>query len=263
MTIKKFQFQRKHFSYPYIVICAVFVIIPLFILAWYAMVDADGHFGFSNFVELLNSSTTYKVFGQTLLLSFLTSFICLILAYPLALLLSNANFNRSRTVVLLFLIPMWINFLLRTFALRELLSMFSMGEGYLSVLIGMVYDLFPFMLLPLYTILSGMDKSYKEAGNDLGASNWQNFIKVTLPLSLPGIASGVMMTFMPALSSFAINDMLGNAQLFLFGNMINDLYSLNMWNYASALAVIMLIFVGVVMFVGGRLKKANRFLGDA
>jgi spermidine/putrescine transport system permease protein len=156
---------------------------------------------------------------------------------------------------------MWINFLLRTFALRELLSMIGLGEGYLSVLIGMVYDLFPFMLLPLYTILSGMDKSYKEAGFDLGTTSWQNFCKITLPLSVPGIVSGIMMTFMPALSSFAINDMLGNAQLFLFGNIVNDMYNLNMWGYASALAMIMLLFVGFVMLIGAKFKKSGRLLG--
>ncbi|MDR1138489.1 MAG: ABC transporter permease [Clostridiales bacterium] len=225
------------------------------------MIDRDGNFGFSNFVSLLNSGTTYRVFGQTILLCALTSLICLVLAYPLALLLVNTKFNRSRTIVLLFIIPMWINFLLRTFALRELLSMIGLGEGYLSVLIGMVYDLFPFMLLPLYTILSGMDKSYKEAGFDLGTTSWQNFCKITLPLSVPGIVSGIMMTFMPALSSFAINDMLGNAQLFLFGNIVNDMYNLNMWGYASALAMIMLLFVGFVMLIGAKFKKSGRLLG--
>jgi spermidine/putrescine transport system permease protein len=223
--------------------------------------DSHGHFSFDNFVDLLNSGTTYRVFGQTLLLAFLTSFICIILAYPLAMLLANTKFNRSRTVVLLFIIPMWINFLLRTFSLRELLSILGLGEGYFSVLIGMVYDLFPFMLMPLYTILSGMDKSYLEAGQDLGANSVQNFFKVTLPLSFPGIVSGIMMTFMPALSLFAINDMLGDAQLYLFGNMINDLYGLNMWNQASALAMIMLLFVGLIVLIVSRSKRASAFMG--
>jgi spermidine/putrescine transport system permease protein len=149
---------------------------------------------------------------------------------------------------------MWVNFLLRTFALRGLLSLIGIGIGYPAVLLGMVYELFPFMLLPLYTVLSGMDKSYKEAGQDLGASRWQNFVRVTLPLSMPGIVSGVTMTFMPALSMFAINDMLGDASLFLFGNMVNELYGLNMWNYASALALIMLVFVAAVMLVAHRFR---------
>lgn len=250
---KLFKFNRRSFAYPYIVLGIVFVFVPLLLVLFYAFTNQDGGFSLENLGEIVSSKLTYKILGDSILLAFLTSLICLILAYPLALILSNAKFNRSKTIVLIFVIPMWINFLLRTYALRELLSLMGVGVGYGAVLTGMVYDFFPFMLLPLYTTLSSLDKSHIEAGSDLGATPVQNFFKVILPLSIPGIISGTLMTFMPALSTFAINDLLGNAGLYLFGNWINDYYK-EMWNFAGALAFVMLIFVALIMLGIGKVN---------
>jgi len=256
MSKRLFKFNRRGFAYPYIVVSIVFVIVPLFLILFYALTSVEGDFTLDNFFVIFYSKTTYKIIGNSVLLAFLTSAICFVLAYPLALVLSNAKFNRSKTIVLIFVIPMWINFLLRTYALRELLSLIGIGVGYPAVLIGMVYDFSPFMLFPLYTTISSLDKSHIEAGSDLGASPLQNFCKVVFPLSVPGVVSGVIMTFMPALSTFAINDILGDAGLYLFGNWVNDYYK-EMWNLAGALAFVMLILVALLMLGVGRLNRTE------
>ncbi|MCL2598850.1 MAG: ABC transporter permease [Firmicutes bacterium] len=256
MKKRLFKFHRRSFTYPYLVVGLFFVVVPLLLILFYAFTNRQEQFSLSNLWEITSSKLTYKILADSILLAILTSLICLLIAYPLALLLSNAKFNRSKTIVLIFVIPMWVNFLLRTYALRELLSLFGVGIGYKAVLIGMVYDFFPFMLLPLYTTISSLDKSHMEAGCDLGASPIQNFFRVILPLSVPGIVSGVIMTFMPALSTFAINDLLGDARLYLFGNWINDYYS-ELWNFAGALAFVMLVFVALLMLGMGRLNRTE------
>ena len=147
--------------------------------------------------------------------------------------------------IVLFILPMWINALMRTLATSELFNVlgFTLGKG--TLLFGMVYDYLPFMIYPIYNILQKMDKSYAEAAEDLGATPMQVFTKVTLPLSMPGIMSGVMMVFMPTVSTFAIAEFLTNNKIKLFGTIIQENINSSMWNYGSALALIMLIIIGI------------------
>lgn len=258
----KLKLGRKHFAFPYAAISLIFVIFPLFLLFYYSLTNLSGKFTFDNYIYFFTTQSIQKVMLRSLYIAFLTTVICLLLAYPLAYVLSNSKYNKTTILVLLFILPMWINFLLRTYAMKTFFSFVGIQDGFTAVIIGMAYDFFPFMLLPIYTILVNMDKSYLEASTDLGASPVNTFLKVTLPLSLPGIVSGVLMVFMPTISTFAISTMLGNSDTYLFGNIIDDYFSKNLWNRGSAFAFIMLLMIAITMliakyFTRGKTKKAK------
>ena len=197
-------FRPTAFAIPYEVITAVFVIVPLVLVLVYAFRGDDGSFTWDNFRLVFTEAETIKQLGKTLGIAALATAICLLLAYPVAYVLASAPFKKMAILSLLFIIPMWINFMLRIFALQSLLSMIHMKKGFWTAIIGIVYDFFPYMLLPIFTVLSNMDKSYTEASRDLGAGNVRTFFKVTLPLSLPGVISGISMMFMAIFSSYAI-----------------------------------------------------------
>ena len=219
--MKKLTFNRKIFALPYGVLSALFVIIPLLVLLYFAFVDADGKFTFENFTDIF-SKGTIKVLFYSFGVALLTTIICLVVAYPLAMILANSKFNKSALLVMMFILPMWINSLLRMYALKNLfIELLQIDTGFFMVLCGMVYDFFPFMLLPIYTIFVSMDKSLIEASYDLGASPLKTFFRVQVPLSMPGVISGVIMVFMPTVSTFAISDILGKPENIMFGNLIN------------------------------------------
>lgn len=255
MTLKKKAFDKGIFAIPYAVICVIFVVFPLVLLLFYAFRGSDGSFTFSNFGYVLGTGTYWLVLLETIGTAALTTAICLVLAYPVAYVLAQSPFNKHAVLSLLFIVPMWMNFLLRIFALNSLLDMIGIGRGYLSALIGLVYDFFPFMLLPIYTVLANMDKSYKEASRDLGAGEVKTFLRVTLPLSLSGISSGVMMVFMPAFSAYAITNAMGDSTTSLIGNTINIFISNRQVGYGSALSFVLLALVIIVMVVGSFLQN--------
>ena len=251
---KKFSFTRKHLAIPYAVFLVVFVIIPLFIVVYYAFSATSGGFTFKNFAEAWKMNA-FGVLWTSLLFSFLTTLICFFLGYPIAFVLSNPKFNRSYVTVLLFVVPMWINFMLRTYALNTVFDVFGIKRGYVPALIGTVYDFLPFMILPIYTILSNIDKSFAEASLDLGATPLKTFLKVTFPLSVPGIVSGAIMVFMPTVSSFAIAKILGR-DLMLFGTLINMTFGQEETRgVSSAMSLVMLALVGLSVFLASRLAK--------
>ena len=250
----KFSFARKHLAIPYAVFLVVFVIIPLFIVVYYAFTTQDGGFTFKNFAEAWNMNA-FGVLWDSLVFSFLTTLICFAVGYPIAFILSNPKFNRSYVVVLLFVVPMWINFMLRTYAMNTIFDVFDIKRGYVPALIGTVYDFLPFMILPIYTILSNIDKSFAEASLDLGATPVKTFFKVTFPLSVPGIVSGAIMVFMPTVSSFAIAKILG-ADLMLFGTLINKTFEKEPTRgVSSAMSLVMLALVGISVFLASKLAK--------
>ncbi len=251
---KRFSLSRKHLALPYAVFLVVFVIIPLFIVAAYAFTAADGGFTFGNFSEAWKMNA-FRVLLDSFLFAFLTTLICFLLAYPIALILSNPRFNRSYVTVLLFIVPMWTNFMLRTYAMMTIFEVMGIGKGYVTALIGTVYDFLPFMILPLYNTLTNIDRSFYEASADLGATSAKTFFKVTFPLSTPGIVSGSIMVFMPTISSFVIADLLGR-NLMLFGNLINMTYKDEITRgVGSAMSLIMLILVGLSVFAANKLAK--------
>lgn len=256
--------KRSAFALPYLALSIVFVVVPLFIMIIYAFTDGfDGGVTGANFVHFFSRPNIMAVMGKSFLVAFLTTVICLILAYPLALALSSSALNKKFILVMLFVLPMWINSLLRTYAVKIVLYMLEISNAWVSVTIGMVYDFFPFMLLPLYSVLSGMDRSLIEASQDLGASPIKTLFKVQIPLSLPGIVSGVLMVFMPTVSTFAISDVLGDTSTYMFGNIINYWFSSSGggWNIGSAYSLILLVLIAVTVFVANKITKGKTEVG--
>ncbi|MCH5162740.1 MAG: ABC transporter permease [Clostridiales bacterium] len=250
--------KRTAFSMPYLALSIIFVVVPLLIMLYYAFTDLDGGFTFGNFGHFFSRPNIIKVMGRSFLIALITTVVCFILAYPLALALSSSTLNKKFVLVMLFILPMWINSLLRTYAVKIVLYMFDMTNAWVAVSIGMVYDFFPFMLLPLYSVLSGMDKNLIEASYDLGASPLKTLVKVKLPLSLPGIVSGVLMVFMPTVSTFAISDILGDSTTYMFGNIIDQWFATSGgWNIGSAYSFILLVLIAVTVFVANKITKGN------
>ena len=253
MTKKKATvFRPTAFSFPYLAVTLIFVIVPLILVLVYAFRGNDGGFTFENFRKVFTEPETLRQLGQTVGIAVLSTVICLLIAYPVAYILASNPFNKMAILALLFVIPMWINFMLRIFALKSLLAMIGIEKSYGAAVIGMVYDFFPYMLLPIYTVLANMDKSYVEASRDLGANPVQTFFKVTLPLSLPGVISGISMMFMPIFSSYAITKMMGDMSTSVIGAKIANLFenqNYGDYGYGSALSFVLLVLVLVVMFV--------------
>lgn len=253
-------FRPTYFAYPYIVVCAIFVILPLILVLVYAFLDKNGQFSFQNFIDVFTERTNLTLLLETIGIALLTTVICLLISYPIAMILASAPFNKMAILALLFIIPMWMNFVLRIIALKSFLNLIGIGYSYLAAVIGMVYDFLPFMLLPIYTVLTNLDKSYLEASTDLGAGRAKTFFKVTLPLSAPGIISGVTMVFMPVFSAYAVTGMLGDAQTGVLGGKINALFgSTSTWGIGSALAFVLLVLVFVTMLISNLLaRKTDR-----
>lgn len=243
-------FRPTAFAFPYIAVTVVFVIVPLILVLVYAFKGADGSFTFDNFAKVFTDADTLSQLAKTIGIAALSTVICLVIAYPVAYILASSPFNKMAILSLLFIIPMWINFMLRIFALQSILNLFGIQKGFWAAIIGLVYDFFPYMLLPIYTVLLNIDKSYGEASRDLGANSVTTFFKVTLPLSLPGVISGISMMFMPVFSSYAITMTMGDMSSNVFGAKIATLFDLHNYGYGSALSFVLLLLVVAVMFIG-------------
>lgn len=253
--MRRISFKRTYFAMPYAVLGVLFVIVPLGIMVFYAFTGTDNSFTFSNFVNFFSKPAMIKVLFRSLGVAAITTVVCLLLAYPIALILSSSKYNKSAILILMFVLPMWINSLLRTYAIKIVLDLIGLKNAYAAVVIGMVYDFFPFMLLPLYTILVNMDYSLTEAATDLGSGSAGTFFRVKLPLSLPGIMSGILMVFMPTVSTFAISDILGDTSTYMFGNIINQWFGTQAgWHIGSAYSFILLVLIAVTMFIANKLS---------
>jgi spermidine/putrescine transport system permease protein len=233
------------------------VVLPLILVLVYAFQDAQGRFSFENITRFFSDKDALSTFALSLEIAILNTLICLLLGYPAAWILANKKYNRSAVTVVLFILPMWINALMRTLATAELFNVLGVTLGKGTLLFGMAYDYLPFMIYPIYNILSRMDPSYAEAAEDLGATPWKVFWRVTVPLSIPGVISGVMMVFMPTVSTFAISEFLTNNKIKLFGTIIQENINSSMWNYGSALALIMLVIIGVTSLFSNDSKNAE------
>ena len=243
--------KRSNWAIPYFIFLVLFVALPLLLVAMYAFQDNYGHFTFANISRMFTDTDAMSTFVVSLEVALENTLICLLLGYPAAFILSRKDLNKSAVTVILFILPMWINALMRTLATADLFGVlgFRLGKG--TLLFGMVYDYLPFMIYPIYNVLLKMDNSYAEAASDLGATPVQVFTKVTLPLSMPGILSGVMMVFMPTVSTFAISEFLTNNKIKLFGTIIQENINSSMWNYGAALSFFMLIIIGLTTFLSG------------
>ena len=259
-------FRRSFLGIPYALFLAMFVIFPLLLIVFYALTDKNGAFTFGNFIAFFSSATNISNLLISVGIAFITTAVCLLIAYPVAYILSRFKSARTYIFVLLFVAPMWINFVLRAYALREILNLLGLlgKTNFLNVIIGMAYDFLPFMILPLYTTLIKMDKSLEEASADLGGNGAVTFFKVTLPLSVPGIISGAMMVFLPCMSCYVITDTFGNSKIPLIGKLIETMFgTASDWNMGSAIALIMLVIMFVTMLCTGGFKNETAARGNA
>ena len=249
--------KRSSWALPYFIFLVMFVVLPLLLVLVYALQDGSGHFTLSNVTKFFTDSDALSTFAVSIEIAIETTLLCILIGYPAAWILSNKEYNRSAVTIVLFIMPMWINALMRTLATAELFNVLGIHLGKGTLLYGMVYDYLPFMIYPIYNVLDKMDKSYAEAAQDLGATPWKVFWKVIVPLSMPGVASGVLMVFMPTVSTFAISEFLTNNKIKLFGTIIQENINSSMWNYGAALALIMLVIRGLTSFLQGSDKKSS------
>ena len=248
----KLRFQRKHLCIPYFIFLILFVIIPILLIVYYAFTDSNGFFTFDALINFFSSTNKLNVLLVSLLFGVLNTVICLIIGYPIAYILANKKYNSNYVIVMLFVMPMWINFVLRTGATRDVLSWIGLSGGehpYLATMIGLVYNYLPFVILPLYSTMLKLDRSQIEAAIDLGCNRYQVFTKSIFPQSIPGVISAAMMVFMPTMSSYVIPDVLSEGKVILFGNSIYLNYSNYQWGDGSFMALIMLLIVVISMLV--------------
>ena len=250
--------SKRLLAGPYLFWAVSFIIIPLIMIFYYGLTDNDGKFTWMNLAKI-TTPENIKALGLALLLAFVSTVICLILAYPLAMILVGRNVNQSSFVVLVFILPMWMNFLLRTLAWQTLLEKNGVINSVLSflhlpaleiintpyaIILGMVYNFLPFMVLPIYNVLIKIDRNVINAARDLGANSVQTFWKVIFPLSIPGVISGITMVFVPALTTFVISDLLGGGKILLIGNVIEQSFKQNSnWHVGSGLSLVLMVFI--------------------
>ncbi|MBO4251168.1 MAG: ABC transporter permease [Clostridia bacterium] len=255
-----FRFNRGQLCLPYAVFLALFVIFPLLVIVYYAFTAKDGTISFANFVWFFTDMSMIQVLLQSIAIGAITTVVCLLLGYPVAYVLSRIKSHRRGILLLLFVMPMCINFVLRAMAMKELLDMIGLLGKYnfLNTVIGMVYDFLPFMILPLYSVLIKMDKSLEEAAADLGAGRAKIFGSVIMPLSLSGILSGITMVFLPSMTCYVISDTYGNGKLRIVGKAIDKCFGQNDINSASVIALVLLVIMLLVtLFTGGFSKNDN------
>ena len=249
--------RRSTWALPYAVFLLLFVALPLILILFYAFTDGSGNVTLGNFVKFFTDTDAIETFALSLEVAIENTALCILLGYPAAWILANKNLNRSAVTIVVFIMPMWINALMRTLATAELFHMLGVQLGKGTLLVGMVYDYLPFMIYPIYNILNRMDKSYAEAAQDLGATPWQVFWKVQVPLSMPGVSSGVMMVFRPTVSTFAISEFLTNNKIKLFGTIIQENINSSMWNYGAALSLVMLVIIGITSLLQDNKKEES------
>ena len=263
-TRRRFNF-RGSLSIPFVVFMLAFVVVPLFLVVYFSFTDDQGHFYINNWANIFTSQAKWKTIGLTFFIAFMTTAICLLIAYPIAFILSNKKFNKNKVLVYFFVLPMWVNFVVRTMALRDMVnSMFDTMFGYqltavhpiTGTIVGMVYDYLPFAILPLYNQMLKMDKNQIEAAADLGANPFIVFFKVILPMTIPGIIAAATMTFMPTMSSYVVADQMGNGKVFIIGSLIESyVNTVHDNNAASILSLVMLFIIGLSLVFE---KIANR-----
>ena len=252
------KFKRKYLSIPYLIFLICFVIVPIFFIVYYAFTNKGGQFSLDNLTKFLSDKTNVDVLLISFVYAILNTIICIIIGYPLAMILANKKYNSSSVLVMLFIMPMWINFIIRTSATRDVLNWIGLSTGEhsnLTTMIGLVYNYLPFVILPLYTTMLKMDKSQIEASGDLGATPFQTFFKVVIPMTMPGIISAATMVFMPTISSYVISDILSEYNVVLFGSYIDLYFNQADWNFGSFMALIMLLLIVISVLISRKFSN--------
>lgn len=250
--------KRSWYASPYALWMVLFTVVPLLFVCWYAFTTPSGAFTLDNFSKIAQPMYLLVLWDSLRLALYCTA-LCLLIGYPAAYFLASRDFSHAQSLVVLIIVPMWMNFLLRTYAMMTLLEdngvlntlMRAVGlpgmkmigtEG--AVVLGMVYNYLPFMVLPIYTVLKKMDYSVIEAAQDLGCNPLQVVGKVVLPMSVPGIVSGITMVFMPAVTTFSISRLLSSGMVYLVGDMIEDYFiTMNNRNVGSSISLVMLVLI--------------------
>ncbi len=250
----KFRFSRKVFAYPYMLFLLLFVVTPLVIILINAFL-VNGQLSFQNFADFFTNTSGLRVLMNSLIIGLVTTVICLAIGYPCAYLLAKYHAS-DKVLVLLFILPMWVNFLIRTLSTKAIFIALNVELGMETVLFGMVYNYLPFMILPLHTTLVSIDHSYIEAAEDLGADKTDVILKTVIPLSVPGIISGITMVFIPTISTFAISELLSNRQIYLFGDSINTKFTVAQdFGVGSVMSLVMLVIVIAANVITSLLNK--------
>lgn len=255
----KLRFSRKQLCIPYALFLILFVIAPLIVIVYYAFTNGEGKFSFANFTGFFTSTNTLGTLFYSFGLAIVTTAVCLLIAYPTAYILARSNIKKKYVLLMLFVLPMWINFTLRITALKEILSLLEGNISkypFLNSVIGMTYDFLPFMLLPLYTSLQKMDKSLIEAAADLGANRACVFMRVTLPLSVPGIISGITMVLLPSMTNYVVLDMLYNSD-YIMGSLIGSYFSAYDWHNGSMISLVLLVIIFIVTLATNRFSDKD------
>lgn len=261
--------MKRLVSGPYLIWMAVFIIVPLFFVVYYAFTNDASEFTFDNFTTIVKYA---PIFGKSLWLAVLSTIICLLIAYPFAFIISRKSERSQGTMIMLIMLPMWINFLLRTYAwmtllekegiINKILGIIGIGplpmintQG--AVVLGMVYNYLPFMVLPLYSIMCKIDKSVIEAAQDLGSNKFQLISRVIIPLSMPGVVTGIIMVFVPSVSTFAISRMLGGGSNMLIGDLIEEQFLGGAYNpyVGSSLSLILMVIILVIIGIMNRMDQ--------
>lgn len=262
--------SKKLLAGPYLLWMAGFIIIPLALIVYYGVTDKSGAFTLANIMSMATPEHR-KALWLSLELSFISTVICLILAYPLAMILRNRGMGQGSFIVFIFILPMWMNFLLRTLAWQTLLEKSGVINGILTALhlprqnlintpsaivLGMVYNFLPFMVLPIYNVLCKIEDNTINAARDLGANFFQTLIWIWLPLSVPGIISGITMVFVPTLTTFVISNLLGGSKILLIGNVIEQEFTKSSnWNLGSGLSLVLMLFILLSMALIAKYDK--------
>ena len=262
--------SKKALAGPYLVWMIGFTLIPLALVFYYGLTDASGAFTLENILAI-TSEERIGALWRSLKLSLFSTAACLLLAYPLAMILKGMSVSKNSFVVFVFILPMWMNFLLRTIAwqtlldkngvINSILGFFGLpGQNLINtqgaIVFGMVYNFLPFMVLPIYNVLTKIGNDTIEAARDLGAGSLKTFTRIILPLSLPGIISGITMVFVPSLTTFVISDLLGGGMVLLIGNVIEQEFTFaSNWNLGSGMSLVLMVFILISMAAFARYDK--------
>lgn len=263
---------KKTYTIPFVIWIIAGTLIPLASIAYYGFTSREGGFTLGNILAMFRPDHM-QALGLSLLLAFISTAICLIVAFPMAMILRESRFGKQGFLFFVIILPMWMNFLLRTMAWQVLLERKGVINSIITavglppqemmntpgaIVLGMVYDFLPFMILPIYNTVSKIDNSLIEAAYDLGASRTTTYTKVILPLSVPGIVSGITMVFIPALTTFVISNMLGGGKINLIGNIIEQEFTINSnWYLGSGLSLVMMLFIIVSMLALQKFDKTG------
>ncbi len=269
--MKKTSIGSPHVATPYVVWSAIFIIVPLLMVGYYSFTDEAGNFTLENITKIVEYNYL-KIFGVSILYAFIATVITLLISYPLAYFMTKTNMSTQGTIMLLVMLPMWMNLLIRTYSLSNILERNGLINTFLesiglekvqlintpgAVILGMVYNFIPYMILPIYSALSKLDNRLLEASSDLGGNGFTTLRRVILPLSMPGVISGITMVFVPSVSTFYISQKLGGIRNELIGDVIEQQFKLNSnYNLGASLSLVLMVMIIISLMV------MNKFTAD-